>query len=208
VPLHQPGVKAPQPGIAAHAVVEAAQQWRAQGPDLLDQLVACRQPERRTQPERRVRQQLREPGVEGQHLHAGGGLQHPQRQRAQRTGLRGGRRRVEPALDQRLRARGVAAPPEGIGLDRKGRQPLLEPGTHLAGGLARERDGDDLRRLGPVEQRTQDARHQQPGLAGARTGLDDDAAPRVAGGRVEGLARHRPTVDRVGGRGQRHGRGR
>ena len=79
-------------------------------------------------------------------------------------------------------------------------QPLRQALAHLARCLAREGDGENLLRLRAIEQRAQDTRHQHPRLARAGAGLDGDAAPRVAGDGVEGLARGLSTIDAIGGR--------
>ena len=103
-----------------------------------------------------------------------------------------GRRRARRSCCAALRRRRAA---------RTFAQPLVQPRAHLAGGLAREGDGQDLLRLRAVEQRAQDARHQHPGLAGAGAGLDDDAAPRVAGDARRSASRAtRRAVERVGRR--------
>ena len=78
-------------------------------------------------------------------------------------------------------------------------QPFLQPLAHLARRLLGEGDGQDLGRLGAVQQRAQDARHQHPGLARACARLHRHVAARVAGDGVEGVARAGGAVVFVGG---------
>ncbi len=98
----------------------------------------------------------------------------------------GGACRRQAALDQGLRARRFRT-----GRRSELAQPGIEALAHFAGRLAREGDREDLVRRGAIEQGAQDARDQHPGLARTSAGLDDDAARRVAGERIEHLARDR-----------------
>src|SRR5450756_2520505 len=76
-------------------------------------------------------------------------------------------------------------------------QPELQARLHFLRRLARKGDGEDLRRLRAIQQQTHDARHQQPGLAAARAGFDDDTAFRVEGDVVDHChspLRHTPRI--------------
>src|SRR5271169_4478423 len=60
----------------------------------------------------------------------------------------------------------------------------MQARLHLLRCLAREGDGENLRRLRAIQQQAHDARHQQPSLAAARAGFDNNAAFGVEGGLV------------------------
>ena len=185
--------------IAQDRGMETAQHVGAMVGQVLDQLHIGLQSELAEQLQRRCAQQLREPRVKRADLYrvpaAQDALMQARQLRRQRAGL--GRR--DAPLHQCLDARCIARARRG-----ELAQPLGQACAHLACGLARERDREYFLRLGALEQRAQDARDQHPGLARAGAGLDDDAAPRVAGNRVEGRAIDRRAV-RLVGRDPHHG---
>ncbi len=122
-----------------------------------------------------ARQQVEEPAVEGGDHRPGSRGQHLFQQPPRRR-QRGPRLRLtEAALDQEIHRR--LGRQQGQIL-----QPGIQPLAHLRRRLAREGDGQQLRRLRPRQQQAQHARHQQPGLAAAGTGLHHGAAGGVEGG--------------------------
>ena len=186
--------------VRQHGRVEALPELGHQVGLVLQQLQLGRQPLRTQQFQRRGAQQLGEPGVEGADLHRPRFLQQALLQRRQPGSERLGLGLRQAPLAQREHAARVVAMGELM-------QPLVQAGAHLASRLAGEGDRDDVLRPGAVQQRAQDARHQHPGLARAGAGLDDDAACRIAGQRVEALAGDRRAVEGVGGRGAVEGAG-
>ena len=131
-------------------------------------------------------QQLREPGVEGADLHRPPALST----RACSCAQRGSQARASAGGTPRARS-ASARVLVGAGVARTRASHSSRRCAHFAGGLAGEGDRQDLVRRGAVEQGAQDARHQHPGLAGAGAGLDDDAAPRIAGQRRRSAPRRR-----------------
>ena len=189
---HQRVIVRVQHGVVQHGGMEPALNALAVLGQVVEHLHVGMQAERRQQLERRGAQQLGEPCMEGANLDPAAGREHAlvksPEGRCQGVGLR----LAETARTQFDCAFCIAAARCGVG-----RQPLVQPNPHLARGLAGERDREDLVRLAAVEQRTQDARHQHPGLARTGAGLDRDAATRIAGDGVERLARREPTVDAI-----------
>ena len=207
VPLHQRDVDRAQRRIGLHGTVKAAEEFVAQHRGVFDRFIGHRQVQALQQRQRCMGQQLPEPGVESAHLDTAALAQQPLVKAAQRIGRGFGLRQRHATLLQGQHARCRCAAATGMA-----GQPLVEARTHLARRLAREGDGQHLLRLDPGEQGAQDARDQHPGLAGTGTGLDDDAACRVAGGGVESLGAGRVLTDAVGRfhplhglRGRRHG---
>ena len=180
-----------QRGIGQHVGMEASHQLGAQIVEVLHQLHVRAQAEFGQQIERRSAQQLREPGVEGAHLDRAAAGQHllVQADQCLRLQLRG---TAVDATQHQLLDRAIVIE------SREALQPLGQARAHLAGGLARESDRQDVLRRSTVEQRTHDARHQHPGLAGTGTGFDDDGTARVAGGGVERLAADAAAIQAVG----------
>ena len=139
-------------------------------------------------------QQLGEPGVKSLDLHGA--------QFAQHAGVQLGKDRRQPrgvwwrdpARDQFL----PAPLHRDLGVCEF-EQPFSQALLHFARRLAREGDGQHF--LGPrtLEQCAHDARDQDPGLARAGTGFNDDAALRVAGKPVEVFAADLPAIGAVGG---------
>jgi hypothetical protein len=123
-----------------------------------------------------ARQQLREPGMEGTDLDRPAGREDAAVQGRERVGERLGTPRRDAAQDERRDALGMARARRGML-----REPLVQPLPHLAGGGAREGDGEDLVRRDAFEQRAQHARDQHPGLARAGARLDHAAAGGIAG---------------------------
>ncbi|MEI2679030.1 MAG: hypothetical protein V9G29_14965 [Burkholderiaceae bacterium] len=138
--------------VGRNRSVEAAEDLALVIGDVLDDLCVALHAQLDQQIERRGLKQLREPGVEGADLdRTAGALQSLlQAGKRWRELLRGGG--VDSALLQGLDSLRL-----GADIGRQRGQPLGEPGPHLAGRLARERDRKDLLWLGTVEQRAQDA---------------------------------------------------
>ena len=149
---------------------------------------------------RRGAKQLRKPGVEGANLDRAAACQHALVKSRQRGFECAGIRVGQAAL-----AQGLNAVFDAAGRRSEFGQPLGQPGAHLAGGLAGEGDGQDLLRLGTVQQCPQHARNQHPGLARTGTGFHHHAAARVAGQCIEARAVNAGTVDAKGGAAHRSG---
>ena len=136
-------------------------------------------------------QQRGEPAVKRADLHRSAAIQRLAVELGQRGGLLLHAQCIDAACQQfLLQLR--------LGLVCKLFEPLLQALAHFAGRLLGEGDGENFVGCAAVEQRPQHARDQHPGLARAGTGLDRDAALRVAGNGVEGLARYRLSVVFVG----------
>ena len=181
-----------QPGVLQHRREEGPPDLAHGLGVVLQQFVVRGQAAFLQQGQRGRAQQRREPAVEGADLHrpAAGeqGLVQISERLAQLPRGLGGNSACHQLLFE-LCGRGVG---ELL-------QPLLQALTHLARRLLGEGDGEDFMRRAALQQRAQHARHQHPGLARARAGLDGDAALRVAGNGVEGLARDGLAVVFVGG---------
>ena len=132
--------------------------------------------------QRRPAQQRPKPAVERIDRHARWRFQHA---RIQPT--RGFNQRRRIALIHRARDQlAHDALIVGIGQLREDVEQTL---THLFGGLARKRDGENVRRRGARKQQAQHASDQQPGLAAARARFHHDRALRIACGARKGLGR-------------------
>jgi hypothetical protein len=167
-------------------------QLRPEVLDVLDQRQARRQLQVRQQLERCRPQQLRIPGMEGADLDHAPALQQALVEADQvSSSLAGSVWRH--AIHGKFRGGFLRRHP-GAAL-----QTVEQARAHLAGCLAGEGDGEDLLWLRAVEQRTNDAGHQHPGLPRAGAGLDHDVAARVARHAVEALRRHDTAVQAVGG---------
>ena len=179
--------------ITQERCVKSAKDFGAMVVQILDQLHVVLQAQFGQQLQRRRAQELREPGVEGAHLHRPAIAQNAViecrelRLQSNRVGFRQAPR--DQRFDARLRCRCGRA---------EVTQPLGQPISHLARRLAREGDRENFVRRRTVEQGTQDARHQHPRFARARARLDDNAATRIAGDGVERLAVDALAVGLVG----------
>ena len=206
-PLRQRGLKRllrVEPAVRENTVLEVLPRLHIGGhrcvkapPDpghgrlvVFEQLIAGRQAEPVQHRERRIAQQRSEPAVKRPDLDRPAGSKQSRIEVAQGVALRGGRR-GNPPVTQGLR--------ELLRASRgKFLQPPMQPLAHLARGLFRECDRQDLLRLRALQQRPQDPRNQHPGLARPRARFHGDAAARVAGKRIELFTRDARAIALVG----------